>query len=61
MAWLTAKFILYLLSCNSAEIYVALIAGFANLPTPFTAVMILWVNLVADTPPALALGIGKLF
>eukprot|EP01106_Pelomyxa_sp_JSP_P010983 TRINITY_DN2895_c0_g1_i1.p1 TRINITY_DN2895_c0_g1~~TRINITY_DN2895_c0_g1_i1.p1 ORF type:complete len:295 (-),score=97.09 TRINITY_DN2895_c0_g1_i1:17-901(-) len=51
------KFILYLLSCNSAEIYIALITGFAGLPTPFTAVMILWVNLVADTPPALALGI----
>jgi len=51
------KFILYLLSCNSSEIWVMLFAVSAGLPTPFTAVMILWANLIIDVPPALALGI----
>jgi len=51
------KFILYLLSCNSSEIYVMLVAIFAGIPVPFTPVMILWANLIADVPPALALGI----
>lgn len=51
------KFIMYLLSCNSAEIYVMLIAIGVGLPAPFTPVMILWANLVCDLPPALALGV----
>ena len=51
------KFILYLLSCNSAEIYVMLLCGIIGLPVPFTPIMILWVNLVADIPPALSLGV----
>ena len=51
------KFILYLLSCNSAEVYTMLLCGIIGLPVPFSAIMILWVNLVADLPPALSLGI----
>jgi Ca2+-transporting ATPase len=51
------KFILYLLSCNSAEIYVMLLCGIIGLPVPFTPIMILWVNLIADIPPALSLGV----
>ena len=51
------KFILYLLSCNSAEVYVMLLCGIFGLPIPFSAIMILWVNLVADIPPALTLGL----
>ena len=51
------KFILYLLSCTSAEVYTMLLCGIIGLPVPFTAIMILWVNLVADLPPALSLGI----
>lgn len=51
------KFCLYLLSCNSAEVYMMLLCGIIGLPVPFTAIMILWVNLTADLPPALALGV----
>ena len=51
------KFVLYLLSCNSSEIWVMLFAVSVGLPAPFTAVMILWANLIIDIPPALALGV----
>ena len=51
------KFILYLLSCNSAEVYTMLLCGIIGLPVPFSAIMILWVNLIADLPPALSLGV----
>eukprot|EP01114_Cavostelium_apophysatum_P000463 TRINITY_DN10425_c0_g1_i2.p1 TRINITY_DN10425_c0_g1~~TRINITY_DN10425_c0_g1_i2.p1 ORF type:complete len:447 (-),score=150.41 TRINITY_DN10425_c0_g1_i2:1077-2417(-) len=51
------KFVYYLLACNSAEIYVMLFAVIIGLPIPFTPIMILWANLIADLPPALALGV----
>jgi Ca2+-transporting ATPase len=41
------KFVFYLLACNSAEIYVMLIAVIVGLPIPFTPMMILWANLIA--------------
>lgn len=50
------KFIMYLLSCNFAEIFLILVCVVSNQPTPFTSMMILYANLIADTPPALALG-----
>lgn len=50
------KFILYLLSCNSAEIFLFLFAAILNLDLPFTTIMILWANIIADIPPALSLG-----
>jgi Ca2+-transporting ATPase len=40
------KFVLYLLSANSAEIWVMLTCVASGLPVPFSAVMILWANLV---------------
>jgi len=49
------KFVSYLLSSNLAEvlfIFIAIVLGF---PLPLTAVMILWLNLVTDGLPALAL------
>ncbi|KAL1922258.1 uncharacterized protein VTP21DRAFT_9797 [Calcarisporiella thermophila] len=49
------KFIIYLLSCNTAEIIVMLVASVAGLPTPFTPIMILWANIIADVPPAMAI------
>jgi Ca2+-transporting ATPase len=49
------KFVFYLFSCNLAEILVLLIAGLAALPTPLRPLQILWLNLVTDTFPALAL------
>lgn len=49
------KFIFFLFSCNLAEILVLLVAGIAGLPLPLTPLQILWLNLVTDTFPALAL------
>jgi Ca2+-transporting ATPase len=49
------KFVFYLFSCNVAEVLVLLVAGLAGLPLPLTPLQLLWLNLVTDTSPALAL------
>lgn len=49
------KFVFYLFSCNVAEILVLLGAGIAGLPLPLAPLQLLWLNLVTDTFPALAL------
>ncbi|MCR4339279.1 MAG: cation-translocating P-type ATPase, partial [Gemmatimonadaceae bacterium] len=49
------KFVFYLFSCNLAEVCVLLGAGIAGLPAPLLPLQILWLNLVTDTFPALAL------
>jgi len=51
------KFVFYLFSCNLAEVLVLLIAGLAGLPQPLLPLQILWLNLVTDTFPALALAV----
>lgn len=51
------KFVNYLLSANTAEILVVLSASLLNLGLPITAVMILWINLLTDGLPALALSV----
>jgi len=51
------KFIVYLLSCNSAEIQLMMVCTIFNIPLPFTTIMILWANIIADVPPATALGL----
>ncbi len=53
------KFVFYLLSCNVAEIAIIFIAALAGWPTPLTAIQLLWLNLVTDGAPALALGLEK--
>jgi Ca2+-transporting ATPase len=53
------KFVLYLLSCNVAEIIVVGLASLVNAPLPILPLQILFLNLVTDVFPALALGVGK--
>jgi Ca2+-transporting ATPase len=50
------KVVHYLLACNASEILLMLVAGLAGWPAPLTALQILWINLVTDGLPALALG-----
>ncbi|MDD5044426.1 MAG: calcium-translocating P-type ATPase, SERCA-type [Candidatus Omnitrophica bacterium] len=51
------KFVHYLLSCNAGEILVMFISSLVGLPVPLLPIQILWVNLVTDGLPALALGV----
>jgi len=51
------KFIRYTMTSNVGEIMVMLLAPFFGLPLPLTALQILWVNLVTDGLPGLALGV----
>ena len=53
------KFVYYLISCNMAEIMVIFIATLFGWPSPLTAIQLLWLNLVTDGAPALALGTEK--
>jgi len=50
------KTIHFLLSCNMGEILVVFVAFLLRVPTPLLAIQLLWVNLVTDSLPALALG-----
>ena len=51
------KFVVYLFSCNLAEILVLLGAGLAGYPAALAPLQILWLNLLTDTFPALALAV----
>ena len=51
------KYLIFLLSCNFAEILTLTGAIFLDLPLPLIALQILWVNLITDGLPALALGV----
>jgi len=51
------RFLRYLLTTNSAEVWVMAFAPLLGLPIPLIAVQILWINLVTDGLPALALGV----
>lgn len=51
------KFIVYLLSCNSSELGVMLLGPLLGMPLPLLPIQILWMNLVTDGLPALALSV----
>ncbi|MBI3158331.1 MAG: cation-translocating P-type ATPase [Chloroflexi bacterium] len=51
------KFIKYTMTSNAGEIYVMLFAPFLGMPLPLTALQILWINLVTDGLPGLALSV----
>ena len=51
------KFVEYLLSSNMGEVLTLFLGIMLGWPLPVTALMILWINLVTDGAPALALGV----
>jgi Ca2+-transporting ATPase len=53
------KFIVFLLSCNMSEVFVVTFAGFLNVGNPLLPLQILFINIITDVFPALALGVGK--
>lgn len=53
------KFVFFLLSSNVAEIMIIFLATIAGLPMPLTVIQLLWLNLLTDGAPALALAMEK--
>lgn len=53
------KFVFFLLSSNVAEIMIIFLSTLAGLPSPLTAIQLLWLNLITDGAPALALAMEK--
>jgi len=53
------KFVYFLLSCNLAEIAIIFIGTMLGWPVPLAAIQLLWLNLLSDGAPALALGLEK--
>ena len=54
------KFVHYLLSCNAGEIMLMFVSSLLGWKAPLLAVHILWINLVTDGLPALALGVERI-
>jgi Ca2+-transporting ATPase len=48
----------YLISCNIGELVTIFVAIMAGLASPLTPLQILWMNIVTDSPPALALAMN---
>ncbi len=53
------KFVIYLLSCNMSELFVVSLAALSNLHFQLLPLQILFINLVTDVLPALALGVSE--
>lgn len=53
------KFVYFLLSCNIGEIFLVFVSILLGLPVPLLPIQLLWLNLVTDSFPALALGVEE--
>ena len=53
------KFVRFQLSTNIGAILTVLGATLAGIPAPFTAIQLLWINIIMDGPPAMSLGVEK--
>jgi len=53
------KFVFFLLSCNIGEILTVFVAMLIGMPVPLRPIQLLWLNLLTDGLPALALGMEK--
>ncbi len=53
------KFVRFQLATNMGAISTILGASLFGLPVPFSPIQVLWVNLIADGPPAMTLGIDQ--
>ena len=51
------KFVRFQLSTNIGAVLTVSVATFMGLPAPFTAIQILWINIIMDGPPAMTLGL----
>ena len=51
------KSVIFLLSCNLGEVITIFISILLNWPVPLIATQLLWINLITDSLPAIALGI----
>jgi len=51
------KYLMYLLSANVGEVLIMFVAGLLGTPLPLVAIHLLWINLVTDGLPALALAV----
>jgi Ca2+-transporting ATPase len=53
------KFVSYIVGHNMGEVLTVFVAILVGFPLPITALMLLWINLLTDGPPAIALGLEK--
>jgi len=53
------NFVFYLLSCNISEVIIISVASVLGLPLPLLPLHILYLNMITDVFPALALGVGE--
>lgn len=54
------RFILFQLTVNVSSVVVVLVCVLCGMKTPFTALELLWINIIMDGPPALCLGLERL-